>query len=242
MTTPFPNRYHKKCYAAFVSERNINAAKNSLDQTSNDKEPFNHILKLLRCKEDKIWSSTELLEAYREKGGSETNSTRFINRIMTFMNNELYCFKSPGLATIVMHKKKASDVLKVVNNNEEDEQLEVDKIGKKIRAEIKELPSIKTEYPVLNEETLNNTVIPTLNNLLISISPKFQSNPLVPALISNIVTIIASSNVSMLQISLGLLVREKKMIECLHELGVTSSYDEVRRFKISAAKHATNEE
>ena len=46
----------------------------------------------------------------------------------------------------------------------------------------------------------------------------------------------------MLQISLGLLVREKKMIECLHEFGVTSSYDEVRRFKISAAKHASKED
>ena len=42
----------------------------------------------------------------------------------------------------------------------------------------------------------------------------------------------------MLQISLGLLVREKKMIECLHELGVTSSYVEVRQFKISAPKQS----
>ena len=38
--------------------------------------------------------------------------------------------------------------------------------------------------------------------------------------------------------SLRLFVREKKIIECLQELGVTSSYDEVRRFKISAAHHA----
>ena len=127
-----------------------------------------------------------------------------------------------------------------MNNSEEDnESVEVDKIGKKIRSEIKELPAIKNEYPVLNKETLNNSVIPTLNQLLISISPKFESNTLASALISNIVTIISSSNVSMLQISLGLLVREKKMIECLHEFGVTSSYDEVRRFKISAAKHAS---
>ena len=156
------------------------------------------------------------------------------------MNDEIYCFKSPGLATNIMHKKKASEVLKVVNSHDEDENLQVDKIGKKIREEIKQLPKIKTEYPVLNEETLKNTVIPTLHDLLSCISPKFESNPLVLALISNIVTITASSNASMLQISLGLLIREKKLIEHLHELGVTSSYDEVRRFKISAAKHATD--
>ena len=39
-----------------------------------------------------------------------------------------------------------------------------------------------------------------------------------------------------------MLVREKKIIECLHELGVTSTYDEVRRFKISAAKHASKDD
>ena len=49
------------------------------------------------------------------------------------------------------------------------------------------------------------------------------------------------SKVSMLQISLGLFVREKKIIECLQELGVTSSYDKVRRFKISAAHHANKD-
>ena len=51
------SRYHKKCYADFVNDRNIKAAKNSLDQTSSDKEPFNYILKSLRKEEYKIWTS-----------------------------------------------------------------------------------------------------------------------------------------------------------------------------------------
>ena len=140
-----------------------------------------------------------------------------------------------------MHKKKASQVLKLVNSKDEDEALETEKIAKKIKAEIKEVPGVKEEYPVLDEETLQNTIIPTLNEILVSISPKFQTNPLAAALISNIVTSMTSSKVSMLQISLGLFVREKKIIECLQELGVTSSYDEVRRFKISAAHHASKD-
>ena len=110
------SRYHKRCYVDFVNERNIKAAKNSLDQTSSDKEPFNYTLKSLRNDEDKIWTSTELLEAYRSKGGSETNGTRFINRIKEYMTDEIYCFKAAGLTTIDMHKKKASHVLKLVNS------------------------------------------------------------------------------------------------------------------------------
>ena len=112
------SRYHKKCYVDFVNERNIKAAKNSLDQTSSNKEPFNYILKSFRNEEDKIGTSTELLEAYRSEGDSETNSTCFINRVKEFMTDEIYCFKVAGLATIVMHKKKASRVLKLVNSKD----------------------------------------------------------------------------------------------------------------------------
>ena len=112
------SRHHKKCYVDFVNGRNIKTAKNSLDQISSAKEPFNDILKSLRNEEDKIWTSTELLEAYRSKGSSETNSTRFINRIKEYMTNEIYCFKAAGSAAIVMHKKKA-----LANSKDEDESI-----------------------------------------------------------------------------------------------------------------------
>ena len=46
----------------------------------------------------------------------------------------------------------------------------------------------------------------------------------------------------MLQVALGLLVREKKTIEYLQDYRVTSSYDKVRRFKISMMHHASQDE
>ena len=156
------------------------------------------------------------------------------------MTDEIYCFKAAFLATIVMHKKKASQVLKLVNSKDKDEALETEKIAKKIKDEIKEVPGVKEEYPVLDEETLQNTIIPILISILVSISPKFQPNPMAAALISIVVSM-TISKVSMLQVSLTLFVREKKIIHCLQELGVISSYDEVRRFKISAAHHANKD-
>ena len=135
------SRYHKKCYVDFANERNQGCK----GQTSSDKEPFNYILKNLRNEEDKIWTSTELLEAYRLKVSSETNSTLFINKIKEYMTDEIYCFKVTGLATIVMHKKKASQVLKLVNSKDEDEALETEKIPKKIKAKIKEVSGVKEE-------------------------------------------------------------------------------------------------
>ena len=124
-------RYHKNCLSDFVSARNIKAAKNSLDQTSDDREPLNYVVKSIRNEKDKVWTSSELLEAYKEMGGTETNSSRLISRINEFLGDEIYFFKCPGLATILMHKTKASQILNVEANNEEDEYLETQKIAKK---------------------------------------------------------------------------------------------------------------
>ena len=46
---------------------------------------------------------------------------------------------------------------------------------------------------------------------------------------------------TLLQIALGVVIREKMNIELLHSLGITSSYDEVLRFKSSAAYAASKD-
>ena len=92
---------------------------------------------------------------------------------------------------------------------------------------------------MLDERTPAETNIPTLNEIVIGVSPHFQVHPVTAAIISNIVTYIATSKVSMLQIALGLFVNEKKFIKCFQELGVTSSYDEINRFKLSVDQHVS---
>ena len=91
----------------------IKAAQNQYEQSSPDKDPFNFILRSIMNEPDRMWTSTELLEAYKRKGGTESNNTRFVNRIKQYLNDEIYCFMSPGIATIIMHKHKASTIFKV---------------------------------------------------------------------------------------------------------------------------------
>ena len=66
-------------------------------------------------------------------------------------------------------------------------------------------------------------------------SPKFQSNLKLVALMSNMIKAVMTSRVSILQVALGLEVQEKRLIEHLFEYRVTSSYDEVRRLRICTA-------
>ena len=76
-----------------------------------------------------------------------------------------------------------------------------------------------------------------LSPLLSQISPKLKDS-LVALSINHVVTSIAANTFSMLQLALALLVNGKRVIETLHEFGITPTYHEVRRFMISAAAAA----
>ena len=66
-------------------------------------------------------------------GGTETNTTRFVQRIKEHLKEQIYCFKSPGLASLIMHKEKASSIMKVVAEKEEYDHTDIEKVSKQIK-------------------------------------------------------------------------------------------------------------
>ena len=68
-----------------------------------------------------------------------------------------------------------------------------------------------------------------------TISSKLDST-LSAAIIGNIVTSAVTNKPTSLQISLRVVVGEISAIELLYDFGVTASYDEVLRFRASAAQ------
>ena len=63
-------RLHRNCYRDFTNKLQINAAKNTYNQASSDKPPFNYILKIILEVENKSWNTNVLLDVYQNKGGS----------------------------------------------------------------------------------------------------------------------------------------------------------------------------
>ena len=104
-------------------------------------------------KENKIWNTNELPDAYRNKGGTESNSTRLVNRIQQHLKDEIYCFKARGVAAAIRNKKKASTTLNLVTNQDKDESIETDKVAMQIKSEIKNFSGIKDKYPELDENS-----------------------------------------------------------------------------------------
>ena len=156
------------------------------------------------------------------KGGTES---RLIERIEKHMKDEVYCFKAAGMATLIMHKQKASSIFKVLAKSDTDEEEDIKKVAQRISSEIKEAPVIKDSYPALGEEEISDLCLQSLLSMLPIMSPKFQSNLKVVALMSNMIKTVMTSRISILQVALGLEVQEKRLIEHLYEYRVTASYD-----------------
>ena len=113
-------------------------------------------------------------------------------------------------------------------------------VAKKMVKEVKSIETDKSRYDIrLTEETLTEPVTDTLLSLLGQLSVKLNKrNPAYMA--GNMITGCVRNFPTVLQIALGVLVRDSKaLVTKLHEFGVTCSYDEVLQFKKSAAVAAT---
>ena len=129
------------------------------------------------------------------------------------------------MATLIMHKQKASSMFKVLVKSDTDEEEDIKRVAQRISSEIKEAPAIKDSYPALDEEEISHLCLRSLLSMLSIMSPKFQSNLKVVALMSSMIKTVMTSRVSILQVALGLEVQEKRLIEHLYEHRVTASYD-----------------
>ena len=160
------------------------------------------VIKQILSNQAKIWNSVEIYNVYIEYGGHQhllSNKNRLINRISDLLYDKVYLFKSPGVATLLMHKQKASNLFQLVNCNDDENDIQVDQIAGKIKKETIKLPKVKEEYPQLDEVSMWQSCSETLLLLLSKFSPSLNKT-LFAGLIGNIITTTVTSHPSMLQI------------------------------------------
>ena len=110
---------------------------------------------------------------------------------------------------------------------------------KKIKEEARKLPHSKNEYNVIGNKNLMDECSETLMTVLSKLSPNFKKN-LPAVMIANIVTSVVTKRLTKLQLVLSVLASDWKLIEHLHEYRITYTYEEFRRFKVSAAASSDN--
>ena len=89
-------------------------------------------------------------------------------------------------------------------------------------------------------ENALNECSETLMALLAEISPKLDET-MPTAMIGNIITSFVNNQSTTLHIALSIILGPKKsLVEQFHNFGITCTYNELRRFRISAASKMAN--
>ena len=131
-------------------------------------------------------------------------------------------------------------LLKLVpSDDDSDLDMSIKNVVKEIAREVKVLNSDKGHYNIrICKETAAESACDTL---FAKISPKLDRT--LPAiLIGNIITSLLTNSFTTLQISLGVLMKDSKdLVNHLYDFGGTCSYEEIIRFKKSAALAATTQ-
>ena len=207
-------------------------------------DAFKHLIQTVIADKHQMWTSIELEELYRSHGGN-LGRQMLLDKVTKYLKNEIIVFKSPGIASIVIFKSRADSLLRIQNVDKEVEKdcddEAVRAVAKQVISEIKDISFDKESYDGrINISVAKGDVSPTFSKLLSLIEPKkLNPNALSSLLIGNMVTAHVAKRFTTLSLSLAIMVRKKKLVEKLYQFGVVSSYDELKRFRASAAASAS---
>ena len=236
-------RYHVNCMASFMSPKSVSAAKNASKDDENTDPAFDEIIGEMLKDKSLLWNSVELYHQYQLFGGKALLRRSLLVKIQHHFLDDIAVLSSPGLSSLVVFRQNASTVLHLAGDTEDDTQdLLIGKLAKIIRDEVKQIDHDQSRYNTrITKEDMSTSVSQTVMDLLAALTDKLKDT--FPALlIANIITSVLSNKPTNLQIALGNLTRDSKsLLNQLYQFRVTCSYDEILRFKRSAALAVTTD-
>ena len=139
-----------------------------------------------------------------------------MNKIEEHLAEEIIILSSPGVANILILKCKASSMF-TIDKVDGDDDIHVKVVAKRIASEIQGIVHDKSKYVTsIDMDEAFEDVSDTLASLLSNISSSLD-HTLPAIMVGNIVTSCVSKRHTTLQVALGVLAREKKLIQHLHE-------------------------
>lgn len=231
--------YHRDCLQTFKSPRNIGHPQTVTDCDAD--VAYAKVKESITDDKTRIWNALELEELYHSHGGTLLSRRIMVEKLSNELEPDLLVLSGVGVANILVFRQQASKTMKLVNDQEDDIDQAIHRLSKVITRESRELKWDQSTYNTrISLDDALTSSSPTLLRFLSSLSPKLNGN-LPAAMAGNMVTCAVTNKPTLLQIAVGVVIREKMNIELLYNLGVTSSYDEVLRFKSSAAHAASKD-
>ena len=147
-----------------------------------------------------------------------------MQRLSDYFGPSMIILHSEGYANIVIFRSYANKYLKL--EEQEDDQMLLSEVSKKVVCEIKNIQYNSSFYErEVNAEILKNEYSATMLNRLSKLSPSLDFTA-TALLIGSNVTSAVMKRTTTIQMSLSVFLREKQVIDCLHNFKVCSSCKE----------------
>ena len=227
-------KYHVRCYNSFMTVPKYADLPTGVAEES----ALKNVIERMNCDRSKMWNSVELHSLYCDLGGKLTRRDMF-SKVTDCMSKDVMLVRVDGCATIVGFRESIANHLKMVKVDDADER-SIDSVVRQIKKEARSVKYNSANYD-LSEFTQANTIKATSPTLLRLISDLVSGGEMTKKSLSLSQSIQSHVTGTRNQTTLGLAVKllhrhgSSDLLKLLHEHGFTTSYDEVLRFRKSAA-------
>jgi len=223
--------YHRRCNMTFHRDAHRTTTIDS--KGTADDQAFAETVNVVGYDRSKVWNSLDVEAVYADKGGSVMSRRVLVENIIQHFAEDMLALHSPGVATLLVFRKHVATNLRLVDDDQNGDMDEcIRKVGKQIMKETKAAKDdFKSYTKHIDQESASECISETLVKLLSAIKSTFH-NSLQSIMVGNIVSSVVTSQPTPLQIAIGVLLGDHKMIITeLYKYNVSCSYDEVRRFR-----------
>ena len=229
-------QYHKRCYDNFMC---VPKYSNLTGPTVVD-TALSQAIDHMYANQNRFWNSIDVHVMYSSFGG-ELNRRQMFTKLVSCLGDDAIVLRMEGCATIIGFKEFASKNLKLVQTDAADEESVIDVVVRTVKKEARAVKGSATDYE-LAQFTYAHTLAHTSSTLLTLVSELVSDGKVSKKSISLSQAIQTHITGARNQTTLGLAVKlhhrhgSSELIKDLHQHGFVVSYDEVLRFRKSAAK------
>ncbi len=231
---------------SFMQDRNVHAAQSNgySDSVSVD-ELLLSLTEIMNNDRSRIWTSVELHKRYIELSNEDSDATNTLSRrelipkLQNYFGDVIVKIDISGCASLICFKSHLPVCIRLEKVDDTEEKAMIGKLTDIITTECRALPKTR-DYDVSQfrkSKTIENTS-PTLLSLISSLVSNGNTTKASITLAQSIQGHVTKSyNQTTLGLALKLHHRfgSNELVSLLHESGITVTYDEVLRFRKSAA-------
>ena len=116
-------RYHTDCRTSFLSLDHVTCAANKSDKPEEYDHAMEYVICMMKKDQSQIWNSIDLYELYTENEGKNMSRKTLLRKLSDFFGDDLIVLHSAGLANIVCFRSQAAKSLRLIDEDNDDDDI-----------------------------------------------------------------------------------------------------------------------